>query len=137
MNPIVFLQLSLGLVYFYFGILKLFPDLSPAEFYAEQTTLKLSFNLFSIRTSLILVALFECWIGLSFLFGWHKKLTPYLFFIHMFGTFTPLFFFPELTFKITPFAPAFEGQYIIKNIVFIAAGVCIFTHQQQRGHNES
>ncbi len=40
----------------------------------------------------------------------------------MFGTFMPLFVLPEFTFKIAPFAPNVEGQYIFKNVVFVAAG---------------
>jgi hypothetical protein len=33
-----------------------------------------------------------------------------------------LFCLPELTFKFLPFAPTLEGQYILKNLIFVAAG---------------
>ncbi len=40
----------------------------------------------------------------------------------MIGTFSPIVVLPELAFKIFPFAPTMEGQYILKNVVFVAAG---------------
>ncbi|HRX78991.1 MAG TPA: hypothetical protein P5307_08005, partial [Pirellulaceae bacterium] len=45
-----------------------------------------------------------------------------VFLFHQASTFIPLFLFPELTFKIAPFAPTMEGQYILKNLVSVAAG---------------
>ena len=47
---------------------------------------------------------------------------PWIFFAHMLGTIMPLFLLPELVFKFAPFGPTMEGQYILKNIVFVAAG---------------
>ena len=43
----------------------------------------------------------------------------------MAGTFTPLFLFPDECFTHVPYAPTLEGQYIIKNIVLISAGIVI------------
>ena len=43
----------------------------------------------------------------------------------MIGTITPLFLFPGETFNSVPFIPTLEGQYIIKNIVLISAGIVI------------
>jgi hypothetical protein len=43
----------------------------------------------------------------------------------MMGTITPVFFFPQEVFAIFPYAPTLEGQYIIKNIVLISAGLVI------------
>lgn len=40
----------------------------------------------------------------------------------MIGTLVPLFILPEFAFKFFPFAPTTEGQYILKNLVLIAAG---------------
>jgi len=46
-------------------------------------------------------------------------------FLQMLGTITPLFFFPSETFKMFPFVPTLEGQYIIKNLILISAGLVI------------
>jgi hypothetical protein len=43
----------------------------------------------------------------------------------MLGTITPLFLFPEESFLRFPIAPTLEGQYIIKNMVLISAGMVI------------
>ena len=43
----------------------------------------------------------------------------------MAGTITPLFLFPEETFVSFPFVPTLEGQYIIKNVVLVAAAIVL------------
>jgi uncharacterized membrane protein YkgB len=43
----------------------------------------------------------------------------------MLGTLTPLILYPELCFTVLPIAPTLEGQYIIKNLVLITAGIAI------------
>lgn len=117
-----FLRLSAGFVYFYFGFLKFFPDLSPAELLAGETLMRLSWSWLDARTAIWWLALVECIIGLSFLFNAFMRWIFFLFLIHQAGTFLPLFLLPELTFKIAPFAPTFEGQYIFKNLISVAAG---------------
>ena len=114
--------MALGLVYFHFGFLKFFPDLSPAEMLATQTVLRLTGGALSPRTALTGVAALECLIGLGFLFGFALRAVRLLFFVHMAATMLPLFVLPELVFKVAPLAPTLEGQYILKNLVFIAAG---------------
>jgi uncharacterized membrane protein YkgB len=117
-----FLRLSAGFVYFYFGFLKFFPDLSDAELLSGQTLMRLSLNWLEAYTVLWWLAAAECVIGLSFLFNVGMRWTFFLFLIHQAGTFIPLFVLPELTFKIAPFAPTLEGQYILKNLISVAAG---------------
>ena len=41
------------------------------------------------------------------------------------GTTLPLVFFPHETFVAFPHAPTLEGQYIIKNVVLIAAAMIV------------
>ena len=43
----------------------------------------------------------------------------------MLGTFTPLLLYPTETFVHFPYAPTLEGQYIIKNLVLVGAGIVI------------
>ena len=43
----------------------------------------------------------------------------------MAGTIAPLLLFPDQTFTAFPYAPTLEGQYIIKNIVLIAAAMVV------------
>jgi hypothetical protein len=116
------LRLSAGFIYFFFGFLKFFPDLSPAELLAGQTLMRLSLHWVDAATALWWLAVIECTIGLSFLFNVGMRWVFFLFMAHQLSTFVPLFMFPEITFKFAPFAPTLEGQYIFKNLISIAAG---------------
>ena len=118
----VFLRLALGYVYLHFGFLKFFPDLSPAELIGTQTVMAFSMYLLDATTSQFYLAILECLLGLGLVFNVFPRITFSMFIFHMFGTFLPLFLLPEFTFKIAPFAPNLEGQYIFKNVVFVAAG---------------
>ena len=117
-----FLRLSAGFVYFHFGLLKFFPDLSDAELIAGQTILRLSGGRMDAATALWWLAVMECTIGLCFLFNVGLRWVFFVFLAHQASTFIPLFLFPEITFKFAPFAPTLEGQYILKNMVSVAAG---------------
>lgn len=125
----VLLRIALGIVYLHFGILKFFPDLSPAEMIASQTVIRLSWSWLDARTAMWALAVGECAIGLAFLFDLAPRWLPLVFAAHMVGTCSPLFILPELTFKIAPFAPTLEGQYILKNLVFVAAGWTVLVPQ--------
>ena len=116
------LRLALGLIFFHFGFLKFYPDLSPAEMIASQTVMRLTGGGFDARTAMCWLALLECSIGVGFLLNAGLRVVSVLFLLHMVGTFMPLFVLPELAFKMGVLAPTLEGQYILKNIVFVAAG---------------
>ena len=117
-----FLRLALGFVYFHFGVLKFYPDLSPAELIATQTVMAASFQYLDAQSAQFVLAILETAIGLGFILNLFPRITFALFSVHMIGTFLPLILLPEFTFKIAPLAPNIEGQYIFKNIVFVAAG---------------
>ena len=64
-------------------------------------------------------------IGLGLIFGVWMRVTLLLLFVQMLGTMTPIFLFPNEVFTRIPYAPTLEGQYIIKNLVLISAGIVI------------
>lgn len=119
------LRVSLGIVFFWFGALKFFPDLSPAQELATRTIETLSFGLVKPQLSLPVLAAWECLIGIGLMSGKFLRATLLLLLLQMFGTVTPLFLFPAETFTRFPYAPTLEGQYIIKNIVLVTAGLVI------------
>ncbi len=121
-----FLRLALGIIYFHFGFLKFFPDLSPAELLATQTIVRLTGGMLDANTAQFWLAMLECGLGLALIFNVWMRAAFVVFLFHMLGTFTPLFLLPELAFKISPLAPTLEGQYILKNIVFVAAAWAVF-----------
>ncbi len=119
------LRISLGVVFFWFGVLKFFPGLSPATELASRTIDALTFGLVPRGVAINVLAAWECAIGLGLLFGVAMRATLLLLFVQMLGTITPIFLFPELVFTRVPYAPTLEGQYIIKNVVLVSAGIVI------------
>lgn len=122
---IVLLRVSLGSVFFWFGVLKFFPGLSPAQDLATRTMDMLTFGLIPASVAIPLLATWECLIGLGLIFGIFMRATLLLLFLQMLGTITPIFFFPQEVFTHIPYAPTLEGQYIIKNIVLASAGLVL------------
>lgn len=119
------LRISLGLVFLWFGVLKFFPDLSPAQGLAGRTIETLTFGIVQPELSLPVLAAWEVLIGVGLVTGRFIRVTLLLLLLQMFGTITPLFLFPTETFTQFPYAPTLEGQYIIKNIVLVSAGMVI------------
>jgi uncharacterized membrane protein YphA (DoxX/SURF4 family) len=124
-HGVVALRVSLGVVFLWFGVLKFFPGLSPAQDLATRTIEILTFGLMPPSVSIPLLATWECLIALGLITGLFMRATLLLLALQMLGTITPLFFFPAEAFTRIPYAPTLEGQYIIKNIVLVTAGLVL------------
>jgi len=122
-HGLVLLRLSLGIVFFWFGVLKFFPQMSPAQELATRTISVLTADLVPPEISLPLLAAWECLIGLGLLLGRGMRGILLLRYVQMLGTLTPIVLFPHEVFTRIPYAPTLEGQYIIKNLVLISAGI--------------
>lgn len=120
-----FLRISMGIIFTWFGALKLFPGLSPAQDLALRTIDVLTFGLIPGWLSLGLLALLEVAIGVGFLTGRYMRLTLLLLIFQMAGALSPLVIFPDEVFSAGLYAPTLEGQYIIKNLVLIGAGLVL------------
>jgi len=124
-HSILFLRIALGVIFFWFGVLKFFPNLSSAENLAIRTIENLTSGTMSDKTSILILATWECLIGIGCILGKFMRITLILLFLQMLGTIMPLFMFPELTFTSLPFVPNLEGQYIIKNLIIIASAIVL------------
>jgi uncharacterized membrane protein YkgB len=124
-HGITLLRISLGVVFLWFGVLKFFPGLSPAQSLAARTIEMLTFGMVPARVSIPVLALWECAIGIGLITNLFMRATLLLLFVQMMGTITPIFLFPREVFTVVPYAPTLEGQYIIKNIVLVSAGIVI------------
>lgn len=120
-----FSRFAIFVVFFWFGILKVI-GLSPASGVVENL-----FNqvipFMAFPTFLILFGLFECLIGILFLIRGAERVVIPLLFVHMVTTFGPLVFLPSETWQAF-LVPTLEGQYIIKNLVIVAAAIGIASH---------
>jgi uncharacterized membrane protein YphA (DoxX/SURF4 family) len=121
MNKLKYLALSFGLIYVWFGILKFFPNLSPAEDLASQTVDVITFHLIPSNVGYFLLALLEVVIGVGLIIGYKRTIFVKIAIAHMIFTFVPLFVFPELSFTTAPYGFTIVGQYIMKNVVFLVA----------------
>jgi len=125
MISVPFSRFALFVVFFWFGILKVI-GLSPAS-EVVQNLFNQTVPFIAFPTFLILFGLFECLIGILFLIRGAERVVIPLLFIHMFTTFGPLVLLPSETWQAF-FVPTLEGQYIIKNLVIIAAALGIASH---------
>ena len=124
-NGLSLLRISIGIVFVWFGVLKFFPGLSPAQDLAIRTITLLTFNLVPEILIINGLALWEVLIGVGLISGKFMRETLFLLFLQMIGTFSPIFLFPSEVFTEIPYAPTLEGQYIIKNIVIISAAIVL------------
>jgi uncharacterized membrane protein YphA (DoxX/SURF4 family) len=122
---VLLLRISVGIVFFWFGILKFFPGMSPAQDLATRTIEVLSFGLVPPAISLPVLAAWEVLIGIGLITGKFMRFTLLILAAQMLGTLTPMVLFPNETWFIFPIAPTMEGQYIIKNLVLISSGIVI------------
>jgi uncharacterized membrane protein YphA (DoxX/SURF4 family) len=124
-HGLTLLRYAIGLVFFWFGVLKFFPGASPAEELAGRTIETLTAHLIPAPTALMILAVWECAIGIGLFIGRWMRAVLLLLWVQMLGTITPLFLFPTETFTVFPIAPTLEGQYIIKNIVIVTAAIVL------------
>jgi putative oxidoreductase len=124
-NSIGILRFSMGLIFLGFGILKFFNGISPIESLATRTTTILTLGLFSGHNAMIFVATLECLIGLCFLTGMFLRVGVWLLALQMFGAMSPLLIYTAELFPEPLHAPTLAAQYIIKDIILIAAGMVI------------
>lgn len=120
-----FLQLSLGLIFIGFGLLKFIPGLSPAQSLVEQTMTRLSFGLVPASLGTVLVASLETAIGLCLLIPSLTRLGVALLGVAMIGILAPLILFPGQLFGGPLNAPTLLGQYVLKDIVLLAAAMVV------------
>ena len=131
-NIVNLLRISLGIIFLWYGMLKFFPELSPAEGLAINTINWMFNGLIPSIISIKLLALWEVLVGIGFILGIYTRYFTILFLIHMVLTFLPLFIFPELSFTNAPYAFTIVGQYIVKNIVFILVGFLILKVEDEK-----
>ena len=116
---VLILRYSLGIVFIWFGALKPL-GMSPAEELVRNTVYFVDEDFF-----LIVLGVWEVLIGIGLLFRPMLRLAILLLFLQMPGTMLPLVLLPEVCFTQFPIGLTMEGQYIIKNLVLIGAGLVV------------
>ncbi len=122
-------RISLFVVFFWFGFLKIL-GYSPANPLVGNLLHK-TLPFFSFNSFIVFFGLYEMLLGVLFVIPKVERLAIFLLMIHMFTTFLPLVFLPQMTWQKL-LVPTLEGQYIIKNLVIISLALVIGAHLEKR-----
>ena len=115
----VCLRISLGIIFIWFGGLKLIGQ-SPANELVARTVYWIDPKIF-----IPILGWWEIIIGVGLLYRPLIRMAIFLLFLQMPGTMLPLFILPEVCFNQYPWALTIEGQYIIKNLVLVSAALVV------------
>lgn len=119
-NRVTILQATLGLVFLWFGALKIF-GVSPVEALIAATV-----PWIPAKFLIPLLGVWELAIGGLLLWGKAVRLMLLLFLAQMAGTFLVLVLQPQISFQnFNPFLLTTEGEFVVKNLVLVAAGLSI------------
>jgi len=128
------LRVAVGAVFVAFGVLKFFPGVSPAEDLAIKTIERLSFGLVPWRIGVVGTASLECFIGICLLANRWMRLALWLLAVELLGVLAPVPLFPGRLFSGPHHAPTLEGQYVLKDVILVAAGMVIVAGTLRGGH---
>jgi putative oxidoreductase len=114
------LRMSLGLVFVWFGLLKVVGQTPVADLVAN-TVYWLDPSWF-----VPMLGAFEVVVGLGLLLGRALRLVLALFALQMLGTLLVLIVQPEIAFQDSnPLLLTTEGEFVVKNLVLLSAGLMI------------
>ncbi len=114
------LRIAVGLVFIWFGLLKIF-RISPVADLVAQTVYWVPAKFF--------VPFLGCWeifVGMGLLLGVLLRTVLFFFFLQMAGTFLVLILRPEISFQQgNPLLLTTIGEFVVKNLVLISAGFVV------------
>ncbi len=126
-RSIMLLRLSLGIVFVWMGVLKLF-NASPVE----EILIKAIPGLGESQLLLFVAAFLEILIGAAFLSNKYVKFSAIIMSVHLLVLTLAVLF-------TQGFAPRFPvlslaGEHALKNLVFIAAGLLLIAQKEEKDH---
>ena len=113
------MRYALGVVFIWFGVLKLL-GISPADDLIAETVILVEPEVF-----IPILGLWEVVIGVCFIFRRLLRVAILLLFLQLPGTFLPLLLVPEAVYTVFPYGLTVEGQYIVKNVIIIGAALVV------------
>jgi putative oxidoreductase len=118
------LRAALGLVFLWFGVLKLV-DSSPV-----MELLKHTYSFLPLKPFAAALGVWEVLVGVGLLSGRALRWALVLMCMHMAGTFGAMLLSPSLFFHGgNPLWLTVEGEFVIKNVVLVMAGLVIAGHE--------
>ena len=114
------LRISIGIVFLWFGLLKIF-DVSPVSELVAKT-------IYWFDPDVVVPALgvFEVFVGVCLIAGRLMRIVLPLLVLQMAGTFLVLVMHPDVAFRDgNPLLLTVEGEFVIKNLVLLSAALVI------------
>lgn len=120
------LRVAIGVVFIWFGALKI-DNTSPVSDFVANTL-----PWFNRAWVVPALGTFEMILGVAMIVGRYLTIVCVALTCHLVGTFLALVMQPNITFQHgNPFLLTTEGEFVIKNLVFIAAGLVIAARFQK------
>ena len=114
------LRISLGIVFVWFGLLKVF-DVTPVTDLVANTVYWVDPDWF-----VPILGVAEVAIGVALIFKVALRAVLLLFLLQMAGTFLVLIVQPDIAFRDgNPFLLTVEGEFVVKNLVLLSAGLVV------------
>lgn len=130
-HGIPFLRISLAIIFIWFGALKLIGRSPVANLVAE------TLPWFPPEPTVLAMGSLEVIIGLGLLFRVALHVVLLLFWLQMGGTFLVLVIQPDRAFQgYNPLFLTTEGEFVIKNLVLISAGLAVGATARRQGTKE-
>jgi putative oxidoreductase len=129
---ITLLRVSLGLVFVWFGALKIF-QVSPVADLVARTVYWVDPSWF-----VPVLGAVEVLIGVGLLVGRALRTVLALFWLQMLGTFLVLVIQPDVAFQRgNPLLLTVEGEFVVKNLVLLSAGMVVGSTVRRRSRRGS
>jgi putative oxidoreductase len=121
---VVGLRIALGLVFFWFGMLKVL------GYNPVFDIVNASFPMLATDTGNVALGLLETAIGIGLLFRLFPHALHTVLFLHMMGTLSVFLTAPELMFSPSFPILTLAGEFVFKNIVLAISGLVVLFHEQ-------
>lgn len=120
------MRIVLGIIFFWFGALKIF-GVSPVQDFVKITTPVLGSG-----AGWLALGVFEVVLGLGLIFKIAPRFLIWALVLHMIGTFSTFFTAPELMFQDWPWLLTFEGEFVVKNLVLAIGGLVVLAEGKRQ-----
>jgi uncharacterized membrane protein YphA (DoxX/SURF4 family) len=125
-NHVRALRASLGIVFLWFGVMKLMQTTPVTDLLAN------TYSMLPTMETVLVLGVIEVIIAIGLLCGMFMRTTILMAVVHLLGTFVALLLNPGLFFEPGAFwILTMEGEFIIKNLVLMAAVLAVASHQPQ------
>lgn len=126
-NAIPWLRIALGIVFFWFGALKVIGQSPIAALIAN------TYSFFPTDAFIVFLGLWEMAIGIGLLSKFSLRVTLGLLWLQMLGTLVAPLSNPHIFFANgNPLLLTTEGEFVVKNVVLITAGLVIGGHEVKK-----